>query len=92
MARFFFTWIWAFVKKMWGLGICILIGFGVLTAVETALVGMPVGIASILVAIVIGVKGNAWRHGKLVTMGFERINTVPAKTRDAAIASVARDS
>jgi len=96
---FIFTIIWAFVKKMWGLGLAFLGVIFLLTLVETAFEqeGSQAGVLVMLLAqlafyIVVGVKGNDWRRGNLVKRGFERLNTVEAETLDAAIGSVAKSS
>ena len=96
---FIFTIIWAFVKKMWGLGFAFLGVIFLLTLVETAFEqeGSQAGVLVMLLAqlafyIVVGVKGNDWRRGNLVKRGFERLNTVEAETLDAAIGSVAKSS
>jgi len=90
----FFTVIWAFVKKMWGLGFVSLGVIFLLTLVETVFEqkGSQVGVLVMLLAqlafyIVVGVNGNGWRRENLVKRGFEKLNTVEAETPDAAIAS-----
>jgi len=50
-AAFFFTWIWAFMKGAWGIGLLILI-FAYPLSVFTF------GLAGLIVAIVMGFKGN----------------------------------
>ena len=94
---FFFTVIWAFVKKMWGLGFAFLGVIFLLTIVETVFEqeGSQGGVLIMLLAqlvfyIMVGVKGNDWRRGNLVKRGFEKLNTVEAETPDAAIGSVAK--
>lgn len=96
---FFFTVIWAFVKKMWGLGFAFLGVIFLLVIVETVFEqeGSQGGALVMLLAqlafyIVVGVKGNDWRRGNLVKRGFEKLNTVEAETPDAAIGSVAKPS
>jgi hypothetical protein len=96
---FFFTVIWAFLKKMWGIGFAV---FGViilLSFVETVFseegsVGgvLMMTLAQLACYIVVGVKGNDWRRSNLVKRGFDKLSTVDAETPDAAIASVAKTS
>ncbi len=94
---FFFTVIWAFVKKMWGLGFAFFGVIFVLTFIETVSEqeGSVGGILIMLLAqlafyITVGVKGNDWRRGNLVKRGYEHIKTVEAETPDAAIGFVAK--
>ncbi len=91
---FFFGAIWAFVKKMWGLGFALLginivlyyfqAGFEEEGSVAGVLLML---LASMMVWIVVGVKGNDWRRRTLFQRGFEKVDTVNAATLDAAITS-----
>ena len=94
---FFFTVIWAFVKKMWGLGFVflgVIFLLGLIEIVfekEGSIVGVLVMLSSKLAFyIVFGIEGNNWRRDNLVKRGFEKLNTVEAETPDAAIGSVAK--
>lgn len=96
---FFFTVIWAFVKKMWGLGFAFLGVIFLLTLVETVFEqeGSEGGVLVMLLAqlvfyIIVGVKGNDWRRGNLQKRGFEKLRTVQAETPEAAIGEVAKPS
>ena len=90
---FFFTAIWAMVAKMWALGIGVMIAFLVL-GVVVGLSGAGDGgdalinVASIIVAIVFGVNGNAWREKSLLSRGYELKDTVTAANKDGAVALV----
>jgi hypothetical protein len=88
---FFFTFIWAIVKKMWGLGVGVLIGFFVLGII----IGMAGGnsdgdalinIITISASIIFGVSGNSWREKNLLSRGFEQVDTVTAANPGGAIA------
>ena len=64
---FFFSFIWAMVKKMWGLGVGVLIGFFVLGMIIGAAGGGSGGdalinIVAIIANIIFGVNGNSWRE------------------------------
>jgi len=91
---FFFTFIWAFVNKMWGDGFALLLVIITLNLVQTIFVSLSVTLVMLLAqlafCIVVGVKGNSWRRGNLVHRGFEKMNTIEAETPDAAIATVAK--
>ncbi len=96
---FGFSWIWAFVKKMWGLGFAFLGVLFLLLLVEAVFeqeenMGgvLLMFLAQLVFFIVVGAKGNDWRRGNLVKRGFEKLNTVEAATPDAAVASVAKTS
>lgn len=88
---FFFSFIWAMVKKMWGLGVGVLIGTFVLGFFVGA-AGMGDGgdvlinIFAIIVNVIFGLKGNSWREKNLASRGFERVDTVTAANPEGAIA------
>ena len=91
MARFLFGFIWAMVKKMWGLGVGVPIGFFVLGFIIGAAGGGSGGdalinVAAIIANIIFGVNGNSWREKNLVSRGFELVDTVTAANPEGAIA------
>lgn len=89
---FFFSWIWALVKKMWVLGfgtiLCLfLLDFSVaMIIVATEYDSMhygnsaPYGFLSffltIIIAIIYGMNGNNWREKYLISKGYEYVETV----------------
>ena len=79
---FFFTWIWAFAKKLWLIGVIVFL-FGILASSipEAWLVG------ELIISIVMGVKGNELRVKRLRDAGYEAVATVEARTPDAALAA-----
>ncbi len=79
---FFFTWIWAFVKRLWLIGVIVLL-FGILASSipEAWLVG------ELLISIVMGAKGNELRVKRLQETGYEKVATVEARTPDGALAA-----
>ena len=79
---FFFTWIWAFVKKLWLIGVIVFL-FGILASSipEAWLVG------ELIISIVMGVKGNELRVKRLRDAGYEEVATVEARTPDGALAA-----
>lgn len=88
---FFFSWFWAMVKKMWGIGIGVLIGalvFGLIVGLSGAGEGGwgLVNIVAIIVYIIFGKKGNKWRENNLLTRGYEWRETVTAANPEGAIA------
>lgn len=91
---FFFSFIWAMVKKMWALGVGFFAAFFILGIIlglagvkENAANGL-INIAAIIVNIVFGVNGNAWREKNLLSRGFEFRDTVTAANPDGAMALI----
>ena len=78
---FFFTWIWAFVKRLWLIGVIVFL-FGILASSipEAWLVG------ELIISIVMGVKGNELRVKRFLESGYEQVATVQARTPDGALA------
>jgi hypothetical protein len=88
---FFFTVIWAFVKKMWSVGLITIgglfvIGFmmGLSGADETTMTVMN-NFLSLVVAVVFGVYGNKLRESNLGDRGYDPVDTVIANTPEGAI-------
>lgn len=96
---FFFGAIWAFVKKMWGLGL-LLLGISWLLSMigevfrqEGSEGGALVMLLALLAfKILIGMKGNDWRRAHLEKRGFDKLGAVQAATSDAAVAEAAKTS
>lgn len=94
---FFFTVIWALIKRLWKIA---LILFGVmffLTFIETIFEqgGSEEGVLvmlflQIVFFVFVGAKGNDWRRKNLENRGFKHVRVVQAKNVDAAIGEVAR--
>ncbi len=88
---FFFTFIWALVKKEWPIGFATMIAFFALgVALETAGVyesseGL-ISIASIILNFIFGVNGNRWRVENLISRGYDHVDTVTAANPDGAVA------
>jgi hypothetical protein len=88
---FFFSFIWALVKRMWGLGFGVLVGFIVFGFIVGLAGGGKGGdalinVVAIIVNIIFGVNGNRWREKNLVSRGFEQGATVTAANSDGAVA------
>ena len=89
---FFFTFIWAMVKNMWGLGVGLLVFlpilFGIIiifsgggTAAETL-----INCVAIIINIIFGVNGNSLREKNLVSRGYKHADTVTAANPEGAFA------
>jgi hypothetical protein len=85
---FFFSWIWAFVKGLWVPGI-VLLGIGltiglfqrsILTA-DPLLIILP----ALVLAVTVGVRGNAWRSRKLERAGYDFAGLVEARSGASAV-------
>ncbi len=78
---FFFTWLWAFVKKLWLIGVTVFL-FGILASSipEAWLLG------ELIISLVMGAKGNELRRKRLRESGYEQVATVEARTPDGALA------
>lgn len=86
---FFFSWIWAMVKKMWGIGVGVLIAFfvvGFIMGVSGEGGADLLNLAAIVMNIIFGINGNKWRENNLPTRGYEYKETVSAANPEGAIA------
>ena len=69
---FFFSWIWALVKKLWVLGACVLafsVVFGLIVGVigvDPTILNMMAYLIAIPVVVIFGLKGNSWREKTLL--------------------------
>ncbi len=83
---FLFTFIWAMVKKIWGIGIGVLILFLIFLSMLGTGADLFVNIISFVVSIIFGVYGNSWRENNLDSRGYQMKDTVTAATPEDAIA------
>lgn len=93
---FFFGFIWAMFKKMWGIGIGVLLAFFILAFIIGASGqgsgDAPINILSIITAIIFGIHGNKWRENHLATRGYDFKDTVSASSPEGAIALHIKES
>lgn len=87
----FFTFIWAFVKRMWMLGgavlaLAFLVSIVLESIADPATVDGLSNVIGIVVSIVFGLRGNIWRENNLLSRGFEHVDTVLASNPEGAIA------
>jgi hypothetical protein len=85
---FFFSFIWAMVKKQWLLGVAVLVGmfiFGFIVGLSGGGDAL-VNIVSIIINCVFGINGNAWREKNLISRGYELVDTVSASNPEGAVA------
>lgn len=84
---FFFSWIWALVKGMPGLGFGLLIGALLVGALLGALQA-PEGIVNLLglaISLWVGSQGNKMREKKLIEKGYDYVETLTATSAYTAI-------
>jgi hypothetical protein len=85
---FFLSPFWAMYKKMWLLGLSVLL----LTIFTYAKLGSSTSffsladVVSMLISIIFGINGNEWRIKNLIIRGYDYIETVIASSPDGAIA------
>ena len=88
---FFFSFIWAMVKKQWALGFAVLVGFFVLGFIIGAVGGGDssdaiINVIALIINIVFGINGNSWREKNLISRGYEQADTVTAANPEGAVA------
>lgn len=88
---FFFSFIWAMVKKQWVLGTVTLIfvfifGFIVGASTDEKSGEVLINVVSIIINIIFGINGNSWRESNLISRGYEQVDTVTASNPEGAIA------
>jgi hypothetical protein len=93
---FLFTWIWAFVKKLWVQGtallvavfICNSLGFEIAGGgVEGSFVGLLISLIPMCVA---GLKGNEWRDKSMSQRGYTLEGSVIAESSEGALAEATK--
>ena len=94
---FFFSFIWAMVKKQWALGVSVFIGILVFGFIVGAASGGDGGdalinVVSIIIHIVFGMNGNSWREKNLISRGYEQADTVTAANPEGAVALYLKDA
>ncbi len=93
---FFFGFIWAFVKKMWQIGLGVILGFMALGMFLDLSNGQTendviLNILSLLVAVVFGLNGNRWRVRNLTSRGYEMKMTLISENPEMAIAEYIKE-
>lgn len=84
---FFFGPIWAFIKKMWGLGTVLLIAVIILAIFPAGSeIGLLAALVNFGIYIACGINGNGWREKNLISRGYEYCATVSAANPEGAMA------
>ena len=94
---FFFNFIWALIKRMWVLGVVLMVLSIALGFIEGTVevssgkevasgISVITSILNLVIAVVFGVKGNKWREKKLISCGYKYQDTVDAENPEAAVA------
>lgn len=88
---FFFWWVWAFIKRLWLVGvISIVIVISLTLAIQELIIKskheieIMILILKSLVMIIFGLLGNTWIENKVQANGFKFVGTVTAKNVDQA--------
>ena len=81
---FLFTWIWAFVKRLFLIGWLVLLLVMVLSSIPSPEVWL---VGNLIISIAMGAKGNELRVKRLRGLGYEEVATVEARTPDGALAA-----
>ncbi|QXP85791.1 DUF2628 domain-containing protein [Methylococcus sp. Mc7] len=87
---FFFSWLWAAIKGLWG----ILFGFILLQilllviwdALEIPAINLFDIFIQVALSFVFGLKGNAWREEKFLSRGYLYADTITAANSTGSIA------
>ena len=86
---FFFSWIWAFIKGLAGIGFALLawaiVSNLISYAIEDESASIFFGLLAIGVAIFVGFQGNKWRENNLSKKGFEYKEDIPSNSPEDAI-------
>ena len=86
---FFFGFLWALAKRMWGLGGCLFAAFFFAesfdASVHEALDGL-ITAAALVLAFIFGLNGNRWRENNLQSRGYDYKETQTAANPDGATA------
>lgn len=86
---FFFSWIWAMVKKLWkpgGIALAVLFVLSVISSAIGDYMGILVNIGALVIGLIFGTIGYQWREKNLPERGYEYKTTVTASTPEGAIA------
>jgi hypothetical protein len=86
---FFFTVIWALVKKLYLTGLVVLAGSILLIVLR--LDHLLANTAGWIIAVMFGVNGNRWRETQLLARGYTLRRTVTAGSTDEALANDGQD-
>lgn len=81
---FLFTWIWAFVKRLYVIGWIALLAVMLLSSIPSPEVWL---VGNLIISIAMGAKGNELRVKRLRDSGYEEVATVGARTPEGALAA-----
>jgi hypothetical protein len=91
---FLFSVIWLLIKQLWGHALIVISSFILLTLIEMFFNNIQTSVMVLLidvgVYIFVGVNCNEWLVTNLQVHGFELIDTLLAKTPNAAIGKIAK--
>ncbi len=87
----FFTFIWAFIKRLWAVGGVVLAVAFVVGAMLDSLVSPETAnvisnVLGVVISLLIGLRGNIWRENNLLSRGYEHVDSLVAENPESAIA------
>jgi hypothetical protein len=84
---FLFTWLWALVKGMIGLGIVLFLLFGIAGVYVNESGEGTSSIIPLAISIWLGLSGNKQRETKLRKEGYKHVGSIEASNPKSALAS-----
>ena len=78
---FFFIGLWALAKRLWIVGVIVLLAGMALSSVPEIWL-----VCEVIISVVMGANGNKLRVNRLRDSGYEQVAIVAAKTPDGALA------
>ena len=88
-----FTFAWAFANRLWAMGTVLMVAITAINGVviafidESPSVGSMVALLNLGIAVVVGLKGNAWRLAGLTRSGFKHLATVQGSSPSKSLAA-----
>lgn len=96
---FFFTWIWAFIKKLWSYGVGFIVVLFLLLMIESIFFQKADSSGGALIMLVLqvaiflffGINGNRWRSESMERRGYTLVGRSLANTPDGALSEMANN-
>ena len=82
---FFFTFLWTFCKRLWGVTAVLVVVIAPPVVAEVMLGGTTSGGWGLITPLLLGMYGNRWRRWRLGKKGYEAVTIIEAVSPDRAI-------